>query len=192
MLKGAKKTAALERVKQYQALEGGGVVARAPRPRSTLEYMSVLAEYVAGWRPDKAWASTVAQAAAVIETSKPGGELLEAWCQIAMVLGDSRAAPLALIVCLHAERTAPHGYNLQRVHSHRNLCLMELGLATIPERLIPIRDMHQVVHAVSPSVDQWLARELVPVGGDLSRAARFVLALALARLDLAAEPPWPS
>ena len=143
-------------------------------------------EYVAKWRPSRGWASTVGPAVEIIERDPASPEALKAWCEIAMVLGDTRAAPLALIVCLHAEATAPACSSFVRLHSHRNLCLLDLGLAQAdrPGHL-PLRELHTVVPEVPEEVNAWLVEQLAPYDNDLSRAAQLILALVVERVGLA-------
>src|SRR5438132_1305399 len=85
-------------------------------------------EFVADWRPAKAWKSLVTEAAAAVERNPGGPDALKAWCQVAMMFGDTGAAPLGLVVCLHAQAVAPPGADLTQLHAHRNLCLLQLGL----------------------------------------------------------------
>ena len=147
--------------------------------------MRAIADFVASWRPSKGWAQTVAPAVAEIERDPSSLAALEAWCQIAMMLGDSHAAPLALIVCLHAEATAPAGADLGRLHAHRNLCLLDLGLASSPG---PVRlgDLDRVIPPGStPALEAWLHDQLATFDQDLSRATQFVLALVIERMGLA-------
>jgi hypothetical protein len=146
-----------------------------------------IADYVTSWRPSRGWASTIAPAAETIERDPNTLDALGAWCQIAMMLGDSGAAPLALIVCLHAEATAPPKADLARLHAHRNLCLLDLGLAKA-EHPGPVRigELDRIVPAPrTPELEHWLRGQLDAFDQDLARAAQFVLALVLERMGLA-------
>lgn len=146
-----------------------------------------ISDYVTSWRPSRSWASTVAPAAEIVERDPGSLDALGAWCQIAMMLGDSGAAPLALIVCLHAEATAPAKADLSRLHAHRNLCLLDLGLARA-EHSGPVRigELDRIVPAPhTPELEQWLREQLAAFDHDLARATQFVLALVLERMGLA-------
>jgi hypothetical protein len=138
------------------------------------------------WNPSHGWASTVAPLAEIISSgeARDGAEVLRAWCDLAMTFGDTRAPALALIVCLHAEATAPAGLDLSRVRMHRNLCLLDLQIAGGPAQ-VPIAELANVVEETPPGLDAWLADAIAGFDGDLARAAQFALALAVSRLGIA-------
>ena len=141
------------------------------------------------WRPARHWASVVDRAAKRLAADR--GDVL-AWAELAMMLGDSRAADLGLIVCLRAERLSGTEKEPGGVAAHRNLCLLQLGLATprIPG-LIALREISRADFvAISTSrLDAWVARQLIPFDGDLEAAADFVLQLARARTGLRDDEP---
>lgn len=140
----------------------------------------------ATWRPRAAWASTVRPAYEALEAGATGAAAVTAWCEIAMMMGDTHAAPLALIVCLHAET---EGLDDRRLASHRNLCLLDLGLAHAagPVRIVDLGDPAIVTGDVS-ALEAWLARALIPFDGDLSRAAWFALRTACVRTGVIDGP----
>lgn len=142
-------------------------------------------QFVADWHPSKGWASTVIPAAEVIERDPTSAEATTAWCDLAMMLGDTRASELALIVCLHAAAGSPQG-NLARLSAHRELCLLDLGLARAtrpgPVLLAEI-GAPGLTQTDDPALEAWLAAQLAPFGGDLSRAAAAILALVVARVQ---------
>lgn len=109
-----------------------------------------------------------------------------------MMMGDTRAAPLALVVCLHAERSLGPLLEDRRLAGHRDLCLLELGLAHAdgPIRIASLGDPHTVTSDPS-SLEAWLQRSLVPFDGDLSRAAWFALRVAARRTDVLDVDPTP-
>lgn len=146
---------------------------------------------LASWRPRAAWASTLRPAYEALTSGATGRDAIKAWADVAMMMGDSHAAPLALIVCLHAEREA--GDPDRRLASHRNLCLLDLGLAHAdgPVRLGALGDPDAVTTNES-SLEAWLARALMPFDGDLSRAAMYALQIACIRtgvIDGSELPP---
>jgi hypothetical protein len=148
--------------------------------------MTMWDDYHARWRPSKGWASTLYPAVEIIGRDPTSKDAVAAWCEIAMMLGDTRATPLALIVCLYAEAAAPPRADLRRLHAHRDLCLLELGLAHARRSgPVPIAELGKpelaTVHG--DALERWLAEQLVPFDGDLAAAAQSVLALALARVE---------
>jgi hypothetical protein len=141
--------------------------------------------FVAHWHPSKGWASTVIPAVETIERDPTSAEATTAWCDIAMMLGDSKASELALIVCLHAAAGSPQG-NVARLAAHRELCLLDLGLARAtrpgPVLLAEI-GAPGLTQTDDPALDTWLAEQLTPFEGNLARAAAAILALVLARFE---------
>jgi hypothetical protein len=126
------------------------------------------AAYLADWKPRATWAAVIDRAATAI-AADPGD--VGAWIDVAMMLGDSAAAPLGLWVALHARALAPDD---RRIGAHLALFLLDLGLGTdTPDRPGRVRP--------GPALDVWLDVELAPFGGDLARAARWSLALAAVR-----------
>jgi hypothetical protein len=150
------------------------------------EAMTVWDEYHARWRPSHGWASTLYPAVEIIGRDPSSKEAVGAWCEIAMMLGDTHAAPLALIVCLYAEAVAPPQADLQRLHAHRDMCLLELGLGRARRSTgLRIAELGTPELAVvyGEALELWLAEQLEPFDGDLAAAAQSVLALALARVE---------
>jgi hypothetical protein len=143
------------------------------------------------WRPSKGWAGWIREAIEALEAGATGLEASAAWRMLAMMAGDTRGAPLALIACLHAEASLPDGVVDAQIAPHRDLCLMDLGLAA-PARPgpIPIVDLGkpETTQMAPGQLDAWLARALVPFAGDLARAALFVRRLAAVRTGLADGP----
>ncbi len=142
------------------------------------------------WRPRAGWAATLRPAYEALLAGATGRDAVQAWCDVAMMMGDSHAAPLALIVCVHAER---EGDPDRRLASHRNLCLLDLGLAHAdgPVRLGALGDP-DVVTTNASSLEAWLARALIPFEGDPARAAWYVLKIACVRTGVIDGPePTP-
>lgn len=129
------------------------------------------------WNPSRAWIASLAPLLEALEQEPT----LRTWCDLAMTFGDTRAPVLALIVCLYAESTAAPGADLGRLRMHRNLCLLDLGIAPGPAQ-VRIGDLANAVEDEPPALDAWLAEALAPFDGSLPRAAQYVLALAAARL----------
>lgn len=122
------------------------------------------------WQPSRGWRDTFAPAAEAVENDPTD---LKAWCDVVMVLGDTRATEFALLVCLHA-RTL--GGDQGRLSSHLHLCLLDLGLASAPGP-VPLRDPASVMSVDDDALTRWAREHLAPFDGDTARAAAFVLAL---------------
>jgi hypothetical protein len=130
------------------------------------------------WRPSKGWGSLVRDAADALSRDPAD---CAAWCQLAMLFGDTRAVELAVIVCLHAS-TLPG--DQRGVRSHLALCLMQLGLGHATVDPVPLVAVGEP-GTVAPHRDAlaaWASEHLAPFDGDAARAARHALAIAVAKL----------
>jgi len=132
-------------------------------------------EIVERWKPSRGWRETFEPAAKQIEKHP---EDMKAWCDIVMMLGDTHATELALIVCLHA-RTL--GGDQAQLSSHLHLCLLDLGIGSAPGA-VPLRDPASVMTVDDAALAGWTREHLAPFGGDLARAVAFVLELAQRKL----------
>jgi len=135
-------------------------------------------ELARAWRVSPKWASFVRDLAAALERDPDD---CRAWCELAMLFGDTHAPELALVVCLHARTLAG---DQVRVRSHMALCLLDLGLGQAATSPIPLRALGDA-GTVAPDSDAlaaWTAEHLAPFDGDAARAARHALAIAVARL----------
>jgi hypothetical protein len=130
-------------------------------------------ELVERWRPSRGWRETVLPAARRVEKDPAD---MKAWRDIVIMLGDTHATELALIVCLHAQAL---GSDVLAGHLH--LCLLDLGIASAPGP-VPLRDPASVTTVDDDALARWTEAHLVPFDGDLARAAAFVLALARNKL----------
>ncbi|MEO8701635.1 MAG: hypothetical protein ABI867_16435 [Kofleriaceae bacterium] len=142
------------------------------------------------WRPNPGWVDVVREPRAALVAGARGLEASQAWSSIAMMMGDTGAAPLALIVCLHADADLPVGVEDRRLSAHRDLCLLDLGLANAPGP-VAIAELGSpgVVTDRPADLAAWLARALIPFAGDLRRAAWYALELAAHRMGLVADEP---
>lgn len=148
---------------------------------------------VARWRPRPGWAATVKPAYDALVAGASGLDASHAWSEIAMMMGDTRAAPLALVVCLHAERALGPMVDDRRLGAHRDLCLLDLGLARAPGpvRIAALGDPG-TVDANPSTLEAWLARALVPFDGELARAAWYALRIAAHRTGvITGDEPQP-
>jgi hypothetical protein len=127
------------------------------------------------WRPSRGWATTAQGAAAALERDPAS---VAAWCELAMMFGDTRAPELALVCCLHA-RTL--GGDQGRVRAHLDLCLMDLGLGRA-DGPVPIAALGEpgTVTGDPAVLAAWIAERMAPFDGDAARAARHALAVAIA------------
>lgn len=152
----------------------------------TLAWVTMWDDYRARWRPSRNWAHTLFPAVEIIGRDPTSVAAVGAWCEVAMMLGDTHAAPLGLIVCLYAEAAAPRNADISRLRAHRDLCLLDLGLARSRKSgPIPVKDLGsaEMVNVQDDALDRWLNDQLVPFGGDLASAAQAVLALAIAKVS---------
>jgi hypothetical protein len=124
----------------------------------------------------------------------------KAWATLAMMLGDTRAAPLCFLVCYHASILGdPSDADGARIGSHMALACCDLGLATW--------DGDKLVFDY-PAGLAWISNELSPFeleppgDGDSwradgtraprelsARAAWFCLGLAALRTEVVSHPP---
>ena len=150
---------------------------------------TIAALYRERWRPSPGWAEVVRPAFEALRGRAVGLAAADAWAELAMMLGDTRAAPLCVFVCLHASSLLPPGVEHRRLEAHLQLALVDLGLAQSadggPLALGRMGDP-EVVRIQAPALAAWLERELAPFGGDLAAAAAFALDLAAERTGVRA------
>jgi hypothetical protein len=132
-------------------------------------------ELVERWRPSRGWRDMFMPAVERIEQDPAD---VKAWCEVVIMLGDTHATELALIVCLHA-RTL--GGNSAPISSHLHLCLLDLGIASAPGP-VPLRDPASAMTVDDDALTRWTREHLAPFDGDLARAVVFVLELARNKL----------
>jgi hypothetical protein len=157
---------------------------------STIDPSPVVA-CAAAWRPRASWASILRGPYDALAAGATGLAAVAAWSEVAMMMGDTRAAPLALVVCLHAQHELPVGYEDRRLAGHRDLCLLDLGLTrTVAPGPIRIRDLGApgTVDDHPGELAAWLARALAPFAADLGRAAWFALRTAAVRTGILEAP----
>jgi hypothetical protein len=146
----------------------------------------------ARWRPSVGWADAIRPAWEALEAGAVGLAACDAWSTLATMAGDTGGAPIALAMCLHAERALPDGVEHRGVAAHRDLCLLDLGLAE-PASAGPIRiaalGEPGIVTGERSKLEVWLAGALLPFEGDLARAALYCRRLAATRVGLIAGPP---
>jgi hypothetical protein len=154
----------------------------------TLDPSPVIA-CAAQWRPRPAWASTLREPYAALVEGVRGFDAAKAWAEVAMMMGDTHAAPLCLVICVHAERELGDGVEDRRLGAHRQLAMLDLGLASAPGpvKIAELGNPGTVDEQVG-SLEAWLARALAPFHGDLKRAAWFALRLACVRTGVLDGP----
>jgi hypothetical protein len=143
----------------------------------------------AEWRPRTGWAEVLREPYAALVAGAKGLEASHAWSQVAMMMGDTRGAPLALVVCLHAAAELPDGVEDRLLSAHRDLCLLDLGLATAPGpvRIAELGEPGTIEDRPS-ELEAWVVRALVPFDGELGRAAWYALRLAVVRTGVIDGP----
>ena len=143
------------------------------------------------WRPSRGWADVMRPAFEALRGGAVGLAAADAWAELAMMLGDTRAAPLCVFVCLHASACLPPAVEHRRIEAHLQLALVDLGLAASPDGgMLPLGRMGdpELVRIEAPALAAWLERELSPFGGSLAAAAAFALDLAAERTGVLAAP----
>lgn len=155
----------------------------------TLDPSPVIA-CAATWRPRTGWAATLREPYDALVAGARGLDAAKAWAEVAMMMGDTRAAPLALVVCLHAERELGALVEDRRLAAHRQLCLLDLGLATTPGKQVALAELGkpETVDERPGGLDAWLAQALAPFDGELARAAWFALRVAVVRTGVIEGP----
>ena len=130
------------------------------------------------WRPSAGWRSTIEPAVDALARDSTD---LAAWAQVVMMLGDTRAAPFALVVAAYV-RTLPGGAS--SIAPHLDLCMLDLGLARA-DGPVRLGDLGKpgATHSDPADLDTWLATHLEPFDGELVRAAQWILALALTKVS---------
>jgi hypothetical protein len=140
------------------------------------------------WRPSPGWADVVRPAWTALRGGATGTAAADACAELAMMLGDTRAAPLCVFVCLHAATLLPPTVEHRRLEAHLHLAFIDLGLAASSDGApLPLRRLGDpaLVRIEVPALAAWLERELVPFAGSLAAAADLALTLAAERTGLA-------
>lgn len=150
------------------------------------------------WRPSPGWGSFVRPGWQALAAA--GGALTglgtDEWRQLAIMLGDTGACPLCVMVVSHAQQQLGERVEDRSLQAHLHLCLLELGLArTRNDAPLPVGragDPELLERDPRPDLEAWLARQLAPMGGDLARAAELSLRLAAIRTGLVTGPERPT
>ena len=153
--------------------------------------------YLERWRPGRGWSSYVRPALQRMLASgwQIGASLeddaVEDWHHLVIMLGDTKAAPLCLVLLEHLRSRLPPLVEHRAFEAHRDLCLMDLGLANPPsEHGVPLRELGtaELMRRDEPQIAVWLARQLEPFSGDPGQAADFIVRLSAIRTGLLAGP----
>ncbi len=141
------------------------------------------------WRPSENWSKTLREPYEVLVAGAKGLPAVKAWCEVIIMMGDSRGAPLALVCCLHAATELPPGVEDRGLDAHRHLCMLDLGLATAPGpvALKTLGDPDAVAENLG-KLEAWTALALIPFGGGLMKAAWFCLRVAACRTNIILGP----
>jgi hypothetical protein len=112
------------------------------------------------------------------------------WLELVVMLGDTRGAPLCLLLIEHLRTLLPPLVEHRGLEAHRDLCLMDLGLAGDPAEAVRLKDLGTPGLMVRDDgrIAAWLVRQLEPVGGDLGRAVELIVRLSAVRTGLLAGP----
>src|SRR6185503_13626715 len=139
------------------------------------------------WRPSPGWADVVRPAWQALRGGVTGMAAADAWAELAMMLGDTRGAPLCVFVCLHAATLLPPHVEHRRLEAHLHLALLDLGLAASRDGgPLPLGQLGDpaLVRIQAPALAAWLERELAPFAGSVAQAAEFALTLAAQRTGI--------
>jgi hypothetical protein len=135
-------------------------------------------------RPDRSWVSFNVERAREVKRDCAS---VPAWRNLVMALGDSGCPDLALIASLRAERLVGSIQDQRMLVCHRNICLLQLGLATHEKPgLIPATELGDPKRTIvfRESVQAWLSRQVRPFEGSLEAAAEQVLEIVVAAADI--------
>ncbi|MHC4815652.1 MAG: hypothetical protein ACYTFN_21480 [Planctomycetota bacterium] len=139
------------------------------------------------WRPSEGWSSFVRPAWNKMCAASLEALTTQEWLQLVIMLGDTRANALGVIVIRHAEVGVEKKEQRRWLSAHLHLCLQALGLArgkdSEPVPLTDLGDSDQWTMDRG-ELEAWLACQLEPFDGDLARAAEFVLRLAAIRTGI--------
>jgi hypothetical protein len=157
---------------------------KSPQPHSP--------RYLSSWSPSTRWGPLVRPLYEQLAARPAPNDAVPAWIELAIVLGDNRAAPLALLVLVYARSLGPSAEMDRRIQAHVDLCAMDLGLAA-PAQPGPVllRDLGApgvVVPREEGALAQWLRLELSPFEGHMERAAMFALRLLAVRTGVLEAP----
>lgn len=150
------------------------------------------AHYVADWHPSEDWAEMVSYGLDLILRGDSADQAAAGLQQLVMMLGDSGAPELCLLVCLRARLVEDVPQGESKLDSHIDICLMALGLA----RPAAGGDLYAIADLGEPdafirdeeALKTWLAEQLEPFGGSLRRAAEFSVRLAAIKVGLLTGP----
>ena len=130
------------------------------------------------WVVPRGWEGSVERIVTALTTD---GRDTFAWAEFAMMLGDTGAADLCMMVCLHARALDPSDKDDDRIRSHMGLAAWDLGLARREE---PAQELISNEQAMA----QWMRREVSPFWEGFEAAAHFILGLAAMKVGLVNEP----
>lgn len=151
--------------------------------------VTLVGQYVDAWRPRTGWAEHYVRPAylhCIDQIIAP--DSIPWWTRLAIMLGDSHATPLCLVVALHARSLLPEIVEDRSVDAHVDICLWQLGLAAAKEEHVPLKAFGEpaTLRRDADRLAEWLERELAPFEGDLARAAKCCLRLAACRTGVVA------
>jgi hypothetical protein len=151
--------------------------------------------FVREWCPSAGWGRDYVRPAYHRCAATPSDpDSVPAWTNLCIMLGDTRAAPLCLIVGLHARSLLPELVEDRHLQAQIDLCLWTLDLARSDRRALPLRSLGdpKVLHRDDAQLAAWLAHELAPFDHDLERGALATLRLAALRTGVIQGPAMPT
>ena len=157
--------------------------------------MGFVESYLAHWHPSRGWAKDFVRPAYLQCGVAPRArESIPAWKQLAIMLGDTRATPLCLVVVLFARSICGPSDDKHGLGAHLDLCLLDLDLGHGKDGPVALSELGEpeAIERDGAKLGAWLLRELAPFDGDLERAARFSLRLAALRTGVIVGPEEPT
>jgi len=154
--------------------------------------MRTAAHYVADWHPSEDWAEMVAYGLDLILHDESADQTGAGLQQLVMMLGDSGAPELCLLVCLRARLVQDVPQGESQLDGHIDICLMALDLARPADGndIYAIDDLGEPDEFIRDEggLKAWLGEQLEPFDGSLRKAAEFSVRLAAIKVGLLTGP----
>jgi hypothetical protein len=151
--------------------------------------------FVREWHPGPGWAGDYVRPAYCRCAARPSDpDAVPAWTNLCLMLGATRAAPLCLMVGLHARSLLPEPVRDMDVEAQIDLCLWSMNLTRAGQTGVPLRLMGNPIalRRDDAKLDAWLEHELAPFDHRLDHAALATLRLAALRTGVIHGPAEPT
>jgi hypothetical protein len=144
------------------------------------------------WNPPLSWASWYRESWIKTNKNNELQDRIAGFGQVLMIVGDSHAPELCLLVALYARRLLEPGSRTFLSHIH--LCLSDMGLVVGNEpggTAIQALGSSPALLSNNPELTAWMDAEMKHFPQGLMQAADFGLRLAAIRFGLLTGPPEP-